>query len=457
MEPRIIPRKEHRISRKQVSPNALRTLYRLRQRGFIAYLVGGCVRDLLLERTPKDFDIATDATPGQIKKLFRNCRLIGRRFRLAHLHFQDEIIEVTTFRRSARTSDNTVVEETDPHSRPYRHVKDADGMVLRDNVFGTPEEDALSRDFTINALFYNVADFSVIDYSTGLSDLTQRLIRLIGDPYVRFTEDPVRMLRAVRFAASHNFIIEPATWEVLCELSPTISRVATSRLYEEIQKIFLLGSARPVITLLDKSGLLATLFPGLHQWVYANNNRLALLQTNLENLDQLYRSGMPPSPALFFAALFGPSLEEETLARTREGIPRPLALDAACANFMEEIRKTVCIPGRVGSQLRAVLALQPSLHKMPPRRPSSIVSRPEFAGALAYLRLVSEARIENRVSLEWWDIFLSAPPSSVSPEPPIDETPVKKRRRRRRKRRHTAQSDGSEQFQHHHQDSKSGV
>jgi poly(A) polymerase len=457
MEPRIIPRKEHRISRKQVSPNALHTLYRLRQRGFIAYLVGGCVRDLLLERTPKDFDIATDATPGQIRRLFRNCRLIGRRFRLAHLHFQDEIIEVATFRRSARTSDNGDTEAALPDGHPYRHIKDADGMVLRDNVFGTPEEDALSRDFTINALFYNVTDFSVIDYSIGLSDLTQRLIRLIGDPYVRFAEDPVRMLRAVRFAASHDFAIEPATWEVLCELSSTISRVATSRLYEEVQKIFLLGSARPALSLLDKSGLLATLFPGLYQWIYGGNSRLALLQANLEGLDQIYRNGTPPAPALFFAALFGPGLEEEALARTREDIPRPLALDATCANFMEEIRKTVCIPGRVGSQLRAILALQPSLHKMPPRRPASIVIRPEFAAALMYLRLISETRRENRASLEWWDTFLSAAPSSALEEQPTDEIPKRKRRRRRRKRQRPAQPDGSGQTQYRRQDSKSAV
>jgi poly(A) polymerase len=314
-------------------------------------------------------------------------------------------------------------------------------MVLRDNVFGTPEEDALSRDFTINALFYNIADFSVIDYSTGLSDLAQRLIRLIGDPYVRFTEDPVRMLRAVRFAASHDFTIEPATWEVLCELSSTISRVATSRLYEEIQKIFLLGSARPALALLDKSGLLVALFPGLYQWISENDNRLALLRTNLEGLDQLYRNGAPPSPALFFAALFGPYLEEETLTRARGGISRPLALDATYAQFMEDIRKTVCIPGRVGSQLRAVLTLQPSLHKMPPRRPSSIINRPEFEGAVAYLRLLAETRRENRVSLEWWNTFLSATSSAAPQESLINEVPNRKRRKRRRKRQPPARSD----------------
>ena len=315
MEPRIIPRKEHRISRKQMSPNALRTLYRLHRSGFIAYLVGGCVRDLLLARTPKDFDIATNATPSQIKRLFRNCRLIGRRFRLAHLHFQDEILEVSTFRRAAVPSDNADTEEPGHNKRPPRHLKDEDGMVLRDNVFGTPEEDALRRDFTINALAYNIADFSVIDYSTGLSDLQQRLIRPIGDPHVRFTEDPVRMLRAVRFAASHDFVIEPAAWEILCELSSTISRASSARLYEEMLKLFLLGSARPVFSLLDKSGLLAALFPSLSQWICGNSRRLALLDANLECLDQLYLSGKPPSPALFLAAFFGPSLEEAALRK----------------------------------------------------------------------------------------------------------------------------------------------
>jgi poly(A) polymerase len=330
-------------------------------------------------------------------------------------------------------------------------------MVLRDNVFGTPEEDALSRDFTINALFYNIADFSVIDYSTGLNDLTQGLIRPIGDPYVRFTEDPVRMLRAVRFAASHGLLIEPAAWEVLCKLSSTISRVATSRLYEEIQKIFLLGSARPVFDLLDKSGLLTALFPGLYQWIYKNNSRLALLHANLEGLDQLYRNGMPLSPAFFLAALFGPSLEEDVLAKMRDGIPRPLALDSTCASFMEEIRKTVSIPGRAGSQLRAILALQPGLHKMPPKRPSSIVGRPEFTNALAYLRLISETERENRTSLEWWDAFLVAPLSTASLEPQENEAPKRKRKRRRRGRQQSAQPDSSGQPRHHHQDSKPAV
>jgi poly(A) polymerase len=435
MKPQIIPRKEHRISRKQVSPNALRTLYRLHTHGFIAYLVGGCVRDLLLGRTPKDFDIGTNATPGQIKRLFRNCRLIGRRFRLAHLHFQDEIVEVSTFRRAAVPSDNEDKEEAGHNKRFPRHIKDEDGMVLVDNVFGTPEEDALRRDFTVNALAYNIADFSVIDYSTGLSDLRQRLIHPIGDPRVRFTEDPVRMLRAVRFAASHDFVIEPAAWESICELSSIISRVSPARLYEEMQKIFLLGSAQPAFSLLEKSGLLTALFPGLSRWIYGNNHRLALLDTNLEYLDQQYRNGTPASLALFLAALFGPGLEKAALARHRDSIPRRQALDETCAIFMEEISRTVSIPGRVGNQLRAILALQASLNRMPPQQPASIAGRPEFGEALVYLRLAAETRRECKTSLEWWSTFLLETPSVICSEIPTDEAPSKKRRKRRRKSR----------------------
>ncbi|MCG6537844.1 MAG: poly(A) polymerase, partial [Syntrophales bacterium LBB04] len=367
--------------------------------------------------------------------LFRTCRLIGRRFRLAHLHFQEEIVEVSTFRRAAVASDSPGTEEAGPNKRPPRHHKDEDGMVLLDNVFGTLEEDALRRDFTINALVYNIADFSVIDYSTGLSDLQQRLIRPIGDPRVRFTEDPVRMLRAVRFAASHDFVIEPAAWESLCELSPTISRASPARLYEEIQKLFFLGYARPGFSLLEKSGLLAALFPSLTRWIYGNSRGVALLDANLECLDQLYRSGTPASPALFLAALFGPSLQDAALARHRDGIPHQQALDAACATFMKEIFKIVSIPGRVGGRLRAILALQAFLHRMPPRRPDSVIARPEFREALAYLRVGVETRGEHRAALQWWDRFLLEAPSVSPSEPLTDEAPAKRRRRKRRRRR----------------------
>ncbi|NMC74983.1 MAG: polynucleotide adenylyltransferase PcnB [Geobacteraceae bacterium] len=435
MEPRIVPRKEHRISRKQVSPNALRTLYRLYSRGFMAYLVGGCVRDLLLGRTPKDFDIGTNATPGQIKRLFHNCRLVGRRFRLAHLRFQDEIVEVSTFRRSADPSDTVEPDETTRDRRHVRHMKDANGMVLADNIFGTPEEDALRRDFTINALAYNIADASVVDYCMGLADLKDRLIRSIGDPRVRFTEDPVRMLRAVRFAASHGFDIETTAWESIRELSSTISRASPSRLYEELQKLFLLGFARPTFRLLEESGLLASLFPGLAGWVREKETHFQALDRNLAGVDDLVGSGQGVSVALFLAALFGPRMEETALARHREGIPRRQALDETCASFLEEISRSAHIPGRVAGRLNSIIALKTSLCRMPPRRPSTLAGRPEFTEALTYLGLTAGTEGERDEALTWWKTFLLENPPAESTEAPAEETPRKKRRRRRRKPR----------------------
>lgn len=435
MEPRIIPRKEHHISRKLMSPNAVRTLYRLHSNGFIAYLVGGCVRDLLLGRTPKDFDIATDARPGQIKRLFRNCRLVGRRFRLAHLHFGNEILEVSTFRRAAAPSGNEDTAGTDQKPRRPWHLTDEDGMILVDNVFGTPEEDALRRDFTVNALAYNIADFSVIDFSTGLGDLRQGLIRPIGDPHVRFTEDPVRMLRAVRFAASHNFTIEPAAWGSLCELSSTICRTNASRLYEEALKLFLLGSARPAIKLLEQSGLLVALFPPLGRWITGHSDRMKLLEAHVDSFDRLNGCNAQPSLALFLAALFGPSIEESALTRHRSGIPYQPALDQVFADCVKEICETVSIPGKVGLRTRAILGLQASLHRMPKRRPASVANRPEFGEALAYLRLSSESREELRSSLDWWDNFLLNGPSGQNEKTATDQVPPTKRRKRRRKPR----------------------
>lgn len=421
-----------------MSSNAVRTLYRLHSNGFIAYLVGGCVRDLLLGRTPKDFDIATNARPGQIKRLFRNCRLIGRRFRLAHLHFGSEILEVSTFRRAAvpsDTGDNGDTAEINQRPRRPWHLTNEDGMILVDNVFGTPEEDALRRDFTINALAYNIADFSVIDFSTGLSDLHQGLIRPIGDPRVRFTEDPVRMLRAVRFAASHNFVIEPATWECLRELSSTISRANPARLYEEVLKLFLLGSARPAFRLMRASGLLAALFPWLSRWLDGNDGGMQLIDGYLESFDRLKGTEEQPSLAFFLAVLFGPSIEDLALEYHRTGVPYQRAMDQVFADFIKETCETVSIPAKISVRVRVILGLQATLKRMSKRRPATVASRPEFSEAFAYLRLEAERRFENQPTVAWWDSFLANSPPIENLEPATKEGPSKKRRRRRHKPR----------------------
>lgn len=439
--PKIVPKKEHRISRGHISVNALRILYRLHSRGFIAYLVGGCVRDLMLGRTPKDFDIGTNATPSQIKRLFHNCRLIGRRFRLAHIRFQDEIIEVSTFRRAAEPSDiEDIPDESEQGKRRHvRHLKDEHGMVLADNIFGTPEEDALRRDFTVNALAYNIADSSVVDYSTGLADLKARLIRSIGDPGVRFTEDPVRMLRAVRFAASHNFAIEEEAWHAILKLAPIIARVSPSRLYEEIQKLFLLGFAAPTFFLLEKSGLLAALFPGLSERTHGDPGLFQTIERNLRSLDELVAGGSSVSPALILAALFGESIEKEALGFHQDGIPRRQALDVSCAAFLAEIAQTAHIPGRVAGRLAAILALKSGICRMPPRRPNTIAVRPEFAEALVYIGIAAQSQTEYSSILQWWETFIIENAASEGASQPALPAQPKKRRRKRKRPHRTKQ------------------
>ena len=433
-KPKIIPKKEHRISRKQMSAECPSYPVPSYSRGFIAYLVGGCVRDLMLGRTPKDFDIGTNATPGQIKRLFHNSRLIGRRFRLAHIRFQDEIIEVSTFRRAADSGDVEDIPEVEQGRRRHvRHLKDEHGMVLADNIFGSPEEDALRRDFTINALAYNIADSSVVDFSTGLTDLKERLIRCIGDPSVRFTEDPVRMLRAIRFAASHNLEIEDEAWQAIMKFSPIISRVSPSRLYEEIQKLFLAGFAAPTFFLLEKSGLLASLFPGLTDRIRTEPGLFQTLEKNLQSIDELADSGSSISPALLLTALFGESIEKEASLRHQEGIPRRQALDVSCAAFLEEIAKTAHIPGRVATRLCSILALKSSICKMPPRRPGTIAGRPEFPEALVYLGVTARSHSEYDTILRWWETFIAENPASAEAGESSEEIPRKKRRRRRKK------------------------
>src|SRR5689334_14055187 len=235
--PRVVPRADHAISRRLIDPDALKVLYRLHQNNFIAYLVGGGVRDLLLGRQPKDFDIGTSAHPYQVKKLFRNCWIIGRRFRLAHVRFGTKTIEVATFRRGIPPG--TENEPTEPADERER----ADMLIRHDNTFGTPEEDAFRRDFTINALFYDIATFSIIDYVGGLKDLDERLIRSIGEPGVRFLEDPVRMLRAVVFAARLDFRIDEPILDAIDVHRHEIARAAPARLMEEYFKILRSGFA----------------------------------------------------------------------------------------------------------------------------------------------------------------------------------------------------------------------
>jgi poly(A) polymerase len=443
--PIIIPRAEHPISRRLLNPNALKILYRLNDNGFIAYLVGGCVRDLLLGREPKDFDVATDATPAQIKRLFRNCRLIGRRFRLAHLHFNDEIIEVATFRASAVVEEEEAPEAAAPEAaapeaaRQPHLLKSEDGMLLRDNLFGSPEEDAWRRDFTVNALYYNVADFSIVDYVGGMADLRQGVIRSIGDPRQRFTEDPVRMLRAVRFAAMLGLTIEAGAWQAIKEMAATVSRAAPARLYEEMLKLLLLGEGEKTYQLLRQSGLFGALFPQMAGWLAEESEGYPHVWTSkaLAWVDNRLGQGAKVSPPLLLALFFGQYLAEKSQEFRRRGAPAQQSVDLALAEFLGETAPTVLIPHRVAMQMREISLLQLRFSKIPGRRPEAICARPGFADALAYLRFCTVQEPQAERTLAWWERFAAGQPprddAAVSPE--AEKGGGSRGRRRRRKKR----------------------
>ncbi|MCW8825902.1 MAG: polynucleotide adenylyltransferase PcnB, partial [Gammaproteobacteria bacterium] len=291
--PHIIDRNHHNISRKNISRNALKVLYKLNESGYAAYLVGGGVRDLLLERRPKDFDIATDATPEQVKRLFRNSRLIGRRFRLAHVFFGRDIIEVATFRgpnvEDAKTSDQ--------------------GMILRDNVYGTLEEDAWRRDFSVNALYYNIDDFSVVDYTGGMPDIKAKKLRIIGKPEQRFREDPVRMLRAVRFAAKLDFRIEKRCEKSIDKLGGLLEDISSARLFDESTKLFLSGHGVESFFELRHYDLFYTLYPEIDERLDSHPEFEKFIEVAMRNSDLRIAKNRPVTPAFLIAVLLWPEVK----------------------------------------------------------------------------------------------------------------------------------------------------
>ncbi|MFW6175781.1 MAG: polynucleotide adenylyltransferase PcnB, partial [Acidobacteriota bacterium] len=304
-EPRILHRSEHNVSRSNVPENTLKVLYRLHNSGKKAYLVGGAVRDLLLGRVPKDFDVGTDARPGEIRRFFRNSRIIGRRFRLAHVFFHDGIVEVATFRRE-----------------PPPEEQESDGgdlLITSDNAYGTPREDAFRRDFTINALFYSIADFTVIDYVGGIDDLDDGLIRVIGDPDVRFREDPVRMLRAIEFAARLKFDVEPQTAEGIHRNQGEIVKAAPARLTDELVQLLQCGHAGDALQLMMDFGLLDELLPEVHDMVTADERGMGKFNRIPLVFDELVEEGRDLPDAVLLAGLLLPSV---LLARYDEEIER---------------------------------------------------------------------------------------------------------------------------------------
>ena len=384
----IIPHGKHCVSRSDISPSALRVLYRLEKAGFAAYLVGGGVRDLLVQHIPKDFDIATNAHPEEIKPLFPRCILIGRRFRLAHIHFGREIIEAATFR-----ADHSKAEK-EHEARKVGH------LIVRDNVYGTIEEDALRRDFTINSLYYNIADRSIVDYCGGWNDIEQKVIRMIGDPIQRYQEDPGRLLRAVRFAAKLNFKIEPHTEKPLYEMGYLIHQIAPPRLFDEILKLFLTGSAEKVFTLLLKYGLFQELFPATAAHISHDKSHpvLKFLKQAMKNSDKRIQENKTLNPSFIFAVL----LWHPYLDRLKTEDP-----ETAFTKTLKQHTHIMTVPKRLFGAIDEIWFLQRKLEKMNPHPNaiSKITTHPRFRAAYDFLCLRAHSGEKLETCVEFWEKY----------------------------------------------------
>ena len=422
--PRIRPRSEHPISRSQIDPDALKVLYRLKTAGYKAYLVGGSVRDLLLGRKPKDFDIGTDASPQAVRKLFRNCRLIGRRFRLAHILFpQGKVIEVATFRRRP--------EPLDPEAPEL--------LMTSDNVFGTAREDALRRDFTINGLFYNIADYSVIDYVGGLDDLDAGLIRTIGDPDIRFREDPVRMMRGVEFASRLGFAITPDAYEAILDHRKEIAKSAPPRVTEELSQSLRGGHALPTFLLLREVGLLDVLLPELAavlREIDPDHPQGAghLFWALLDVLDAERRRGRPFEDAVLFSLFFLPVVRSCISEMRLSGDPEPGRLATVIEDVVTPVAMGMFLPNAVSHRIKGALAIVGRLSHRPDNRVATrrLAFREAFPVALDLFELnaMATGRGEELVK-EWREVEKRA---KGARERFAAENPAPPRTRRRRRR-----------------------
>jgi poly(A) polymerase len=421
---RVIARADHCISRQYISPNALRVLYRLRDAGFVACLVGGAVRDLLLGNRPKDFDVATNATPEEVKGLFRNCRLIGRRFRLAHVHYGDEVIEVSTFRGIS-----------DDGSGDRELV---DGRLTRDNVYGSIEEDAVRRDFTVNALYYAIDDFSVRDYVGGYEDVQRRELRLIGDVERRFREDPVRALRAVRFAAKLGFSIEAEVAEGIRQFGPLIVDAPPARLFDEMLKLFLAGHALSGFREMERYGLFAVLFPESALSIRKDPRGRALIEAALASTDARIALGKPVTPAFLFAALLWPAVEHRAAGLAAQGSSDPES-EASHQIVSEQVQR-IALPKRFSLPMQEIWDLQPRFVTNQRKRVQRLLAHPRFRAAFDFLLLRASAHAELGELAARWDRAQSEGPDAVLEGlPPAEHAaagdgPAKKKRRRRRRK-----------------------
>lgn len=424
-EPRIYPKAKHGISPKQLSSSAVKVVSELQQAGFTAFIVGGAVRDLLLGKVPKDFDVATSATPEDVRARFRRSRIIGRRFRLVHVMFGQETVEVSTFRTHQVESEDDD-RETDQH-----------GRLLRDNVFGSQVDDALRRDLTINALFYDPVREEVWDYLDGFADLKAKRVRIIGDPLTRYREDPVRMLRAVRFSAKLGFDIDAASRAPIKELAPLLANVPKSRLFDEMLKLLLSGHAMESVRRLRNEGLHHGLLP-LLDVILEQPLGEKFVMLALQNTDDRIAAEKTVSPSFLFAALLWHEVLAGANAREAGGTKPMPALAEAMDDVLDMQRDKVAVPRRYDATMKEIWLLQPRFLQRSGERPFRLMAHPRFRAAFDFFLLRADSGEVGRELGEWWRSFEAAREEARREMLVEDASPKKRRRRRSGRKRESA-------------------
>jgi poly(A) polymerase len=431
---KVIPRDQHCISRKHISDSALKVMARLRGHGHQAYLVGGAVRDLLLGGHPKDFDIATDATPEEVHGLFRNSRIIGRRFRIVHVRFGREIIEVTTFRGHHDNGDDQASPGSGSHAR-----RSASGLLLRDNVYGTLEEDAVRRDLTVNALYYDAGTFEVFDHVHGIEDLQRRAICIIGDPEERFREDPVRMLRVVRFAAKLGFDIDDKTARAIPKCARLLHEIPAARLFDEFLKLFLSGYGASTLEQLLRHDLLQYLFPESSEWLLRDDKALALVRAAMASTDRRIAEDKPVTPAFLLAALLWPAASRLAVQLEHGGDPSMVAMHSAAQQIIAEATQRIAIPRRFSQPTREIWEFQLRLQRRQGKKAAELVEHRRFRAAYDFLLLREQAGEDTGGLGEWWTEFQTLNPVDRVEQANADGERRERRRRPRKRRRKPAQ------------------
>ncbi len=444
-EPVIIPRAQHIISRALVSENALKVLHRLKEAGYASLLVGGCVRDLMLGREPKDFDVVTDARPEQIRKLFHNARVIGRRFRLVHVRFGREIIEVATFRAIPHDASEEPIPQEGEEAEEIEDIEDIEEIeddtpaeVTDHNVFGSQEEDAVRRDFTVNALYYDIRDFSVMDYVGGVEDLKRGILRVIGNPESRYREDPVRMLRAVRFAAKLGFKFEEKTAAPIRDLAPLLTTVPPARMFEEVLKLFHGGYALETYELLRHYGLFQHLFPLTEKSLEREEQGfpVTLLPRALANTDARVNEDKPVTPAFLFAAMLWEPVRQQVGELIASGMNSYDAMFRAADQVLREQLRYVSIPKRFSVPMREIWSMQDRLERRAGQQAFRLLENKRFRAAYDFLLLRAATGEADQALADWWTHFQTAGEEErramTAQMAPAAGTGKRKRRRRRR-------------------------